>query len=221
MTHILLIDDDDAVVNSVRPVLAREGYRVDHAVPDTQAIRKMLIDEPDLVILGVDPEQTGWYFCHQVLAFRESPLLLLLPSDDEQNRVRGLALGADDCIAKPIPLGEMAARVEALLRRRKSLFVDGTLEVDLAHQEVQVGDERVTLTPIEFCVLAYLIRHVDEVVSHERLVAQVWEMERHRVRDLLRPCIDQLRQKLEPDPTRPRRIVTRQSEGYMLQRIGE
>lgn len=221
MAHILLIDNDEAVVNRVQSVLAREGYRVDHAAPDLKAIRTMLIDEPDLVILGIDPRQEGWHFCHQVLTFLENPLLLLLPTDDEQDRVKALGLGADDCLAKPIPLGELAARVQALLRRGKNLFVDGTLEVDLAHQEVQVGAERVALTPIEFCVLSYLVRHVGEVVPHERLVTQVWRLERHKAHDFLRPCIDQLRQKLEPDPSRPRRIVARQREGYMLQRIGE
>jgi DNA-binding response OmpR family regulator len=221
MTHILLIEKDETVVNSVQPVLAREGYRVDHATPGREAIRTMLLGEPDLVILGVDPPNGGWRFCHQLLPFLESALLLLLSTCDEQDHVKGLNLGADDCMAKPVSLSELVARVQALLRRKKALFVDGSLVVDLADRTVQLGNEPVALTPTEFHVLSCLVQQAGEVVPHERLTAQVWGPDREPSHNLLKPYIYHLRQKLEPDPRRPRRIVTRLREGYMLQRIGE
>jgi two-component system KDP operon response regulator KdpE len=220
MAYILLIDDDNTVLNRVQPALNHEGYRVDHAAPGTQAIRKMLIEEPDLVILGIDPPEDGWQFCHQLLTFLENPLLLLLSTDHERDRIKGLKLGAGDCMAKPVPLGELLARVGALLRRSESTFVDGALVVDLTHREVKLGDEPVALTPTEFLVLSCLVQHVGEVVPHKRLVTQVWGPDRPNSQDLLRPYVHHLRQKLEPDPGRPRRIVTRLREGYMLQRIG-
>jgi DNA-binding response OmpR family regulator len=117
--HILLIDDDKALVQNLLPVMAHLGYRVDQMAFGLDAIRKMLIDEPDVVILGVDPPQAGWQFCHQLLTFLQGPsLLLLLSTADEQDRVKGLGLGADDCMVKPVSTGELVARVETLLRRR-------------------------------------------------------------------------------------------------------
>jgi DNA-binding response OmpR family regulator len=119
LAHILLIDDDEIMIGRVQPALAREGYRVNCAAPGLEAIRRMLLDEPDLVILGIDPPHHGWGFCHQLLTFVEMPLLLLLAGDDEQDRIKGLKLGADDCMAKPAPLGELLARVQSLLRQRQ------------------------------------------------------------------------------------------------------
>jgi DNA-binding response OmpR family regulator len=221
MARILLIDKDETLLNRVQPAFAREGYHVQHTIPGRDAIRTMLLHDPDLVILGIDPPNGGWQFCHQLLPFLASPLLLLLSTDHEQERVKGLNLGADDCMAKPASLGELVARVQALLRRRNSLFVDGPLVVDLACEKVRLGSDPVPLTPNEFQVLSCLIQHVGEVVPHERLATHVWGAGRPTSANLLKPYIYRLRQKLEPDPRRPRRIVTRLREGYMLQRIGE
>jgi len=195
---ILLIDNDDMVLNSVQPVC-----------------------KPDLVILGIDPPGQGWRFCHQLLAFLESPLLLLLSTCDEKDHIKGLSLGADACMAKPVLLGELVARVQALTRQRKDLFVDGDLVVDLNRQEIRLDSESLALTPTEFRVLSCLIQDVGEVVSYQRLLAQVWGPDRRDSRHLLNSCIYHLRQKLEPDPRHPRRIVTRLREGYALHRIEE
>jgi DNA-binding response OmpR family regulator len=227
--HILLIDNDQSLVQSLLPVLIHRGFRVDHIAPGVDAIRQMLIDEPDLVILGIDPSE-GWWFCHQLLTFLKEPsLFLLLRTDDEADRVKGLTLGADDCMARPVAIGEFAARVQGILRRRSpegrrlrpSFFIDGNLVVDLSRRDVQLDGEPVILPAKEFLVLSCLIRHVGEVVPHEQLMTQVWGPDANDSHQILKSYIHKLRQKLEPDPRRPQRIVTRRHEGYMLQRIGE
>lgn len=227
--RILLIDDDPSLVNSILPVLTHQGFRADHIAPNVEAIRQILIDEPDLVILGIAPFE-GWRFCHQLLAFlKESLLFLLLYTDDEEDRVKGLRLGADDCMAQPIAIGEFVARVQALLRRRapkasqlrRSFFIDGNLVVDLSRRDVWLNGQPVMLSAMEFKVLSCLIRHVGEVVPHEQLMMHVWGSGHSDSHDILNVYAHKLRQKLEPDPRHPRRIVTCLREGYMLQRIGE
>lgn len=221
MADILLIDDEDIVTDSVRPVLSREGYRVNCATPGMSAIRKMLMDQPDLVILGIDPSEEGWQFCHQLLTFLESPLLLLLATDNEKDRIKALRLGADTCMVKPVRLGELVARVQALLRRRKNRFVDGALVVDFDREQAWLGEKLLALTPTEFQVLCCLVQHAGEVVPYNQLLARVWGPDRKDSHNLVKSYIHHLRQKLEPDPRHPQRIVTRLREGYVLQRIGQ
>jgi len=225
--RILLIDDDQSLVQSVQPVLAHLRFRVDHSAPGVDAVRKMLIDEPDLVILGIDPLE-GWRFCHQLLPFLEqSSLFLLLQTDDEEDRVTGLSLGAEDCMAKPVAIGEFVARVQAILRRRapqarkrQSFFIDGNLVVDLGHRDVRLNGEPVMLSAMEFRLLSCLVRQVDEVVSHKQLATKMWGPDHRRdPSGSLKSYIYNLRSKLEPDPKQPRRIVTHRGQGYMLQRL--
>ncbi len=220
---ILLIDDDEFRAERVKPVLAREGYRLGHFAPSLDAIRKMLIDKPDLVVLGLDPVQEGWVFYHKVLTFLESPLLLLLSSGDESDRVKGLRLGADDCMSQPLILTELVARVQALLRRsaldseqEKGSFTNSNLVVDLDRREVLLDGEVVPLTRIEFRLLSSLVRHAGETLLYEELLAQVWGPNHTRSRDHLKPHIYHLRQKLESDPSRPQRIMTHRGQGYMF-----
>ena len=216
--YVLLIDDDLVLVESLQPVLASEGYRVEYAAPNLKAIRKMLVDEPQLVILGVNPRQEGWQFCQRLVPFLSGALLLLLSADDEEGRMKGLHLGADDCLVKPIAAKELVARVQALLRRRESLFVDGELVVDLARQQVWLDNRRVALTPTEFRLFSCLVRHAGQVVSPQRLAVEVWGPERSACRQRVTRHIHHLRRKLELDPRHPRRIVTCLREGYLLQR---
>jgi len=226
---ILLIDNDVEAIKEMQPALAREGYRVDHALPGRAAIRQVLIDEPDLVILGVTAREDGWRFCRRLLAFLDSPALLLLTTEDRLDRVKALDLGADDCMVQPVLIAELVARVRALLRRevsrgfrsRQSFFVDDDLVVDLTRREVRLNDEPLRLTSIEFKILSCLVRYAGEVVPYDRLLTQAWGPHQKGSRDSVKQYIHHLRQKLEPDPHQPRRIVTHWGEGYMLKRIAE
>lgn len=226
MAFVLLIDDDMATVQGLQPALAREGYQVEHALPGPLALRKALLDEPDLVILGIRPNEREWQFLRRVVSVLDSPLFLLVSNAVEMDRVRGLDWGADDCMLKPAPAVEVLARVRALLRRdgtgvswrRRSFYSDGELTVDLTRQVAQRDNEPVALTAIEFRLLACLVLNAGQVVPHERLVAEVWGPGYEGSHELVKQHIYQLRRKVERDPSRPCRIVSRRGEGYVLRR---
>jgi DNA-binding response OmpR family regulator len=222
----LLVDGDLKTVGDIQPILAREGYQVDHALPGRGTIRQVLVDEPDLVILGVDEEEEAWRFCRQLLAIVHQPVLLLLAAGSRQDRVRGLDLGADDCMIKPPSLAELIARVRALLRRStadfrsrpRNYFMDGDLTVDFARREVRIDDRPLALTPTEFRLLCCFIRHLGEVLSHDQLLTQVWGPDYVGSRGIVKQHVYHLRQKVESDPHHPQRIVSRWREGYLFQR---
>jgi len=224
---VLVIDDDVATVEEIQRALAQDGYQVALAQPGVDALRKMLLHEPDLVILGVSGKETDWQFCRRLLTFLEQPLLLLLGTKNRMDRVQGLELGADDCMIKPILDIELVARTRALLRRsmspisrqKRSLFVDGELVVDLTRKEIRVNDDPIALTPTEFRLLTCFTNNVGEVVSHDRICTYVWGTDCSGSRDMLKPHIHNLRKKLEPDPSHPQRILTRRGEGYLFRRL--
>ena len=224
---ILLIDNDTATIQKVQPALRQDGYEVACAQPGTDAIRMVLVDQPDLVILGINSQQEDWEFCQRLMTFLNHPLLLLLSTKSQMDRIKGFELGADDCMIKPVVIVELAARARALLRwsasqssrQPHSLFVDGDLTVDVVRREVQRNNQPVALTPTEFRILVCFIKHVEEALSHEEIVAEVWGPNRDGGRDILKLYVHNLRQKIEPDPSHPKRILTRRGEGYVLKRL--
>lgn len=226
---LLHIDTDPSVHNSLRPILVQEGYRVSLAEPGLGAIRKMLAESPDLVILGVDCTTGNWEFCHRLLAFADKPLLLLLKTSNPMDQVRGLELGADDCMIHPVSTIEFVARVRALLRRnehggkraKRGYFVDDDLIVDLQRQEAWLSGQPLALTPTEFRILSCFTQHVDEVLSHERLTMQIWGPDYSDARDSIKQYVHQLRRKLEPNPLHPQRILTRRGEGYLFRTLNQ
>jgi DNA-binding response OmpR family regulator len=225
--HILVIDDDAAAVQELLPALVGEGFQVEYVSPGLNAIRSLLVDQPDLVILGLAGTEAGWQFCRRLLTFLDAPLLLLLSTDNELDLVKGLELGADDCMRRPVLSLELVARVRALLRRNdtrpswrgRSYFVDQGLVIDLTRREVWLDERPVALTPTEFRFLSCLTAHVGEVLSHERLMLHVWGTECAGWRDAIKLYIHHLRRKLEQDPSQPQRIVTRRGRGYVFQRL--
>jgi DNA-binding response OmpR family regulator len=226
-SRILIICEEQAAMPECRPELIHEGFQVDQVAPGLDAIRRILTDSPDLVILGMKPREEAWQFCRQLLTFSDKPLLVLLSGNDRLDRTKGLELGADDCMIKPILQVELIARVRALLRRnaagayrtRQSFFEDGDLVIDLGRREVRLDGRPVRLTPTELRFLWCLVMHAGEVLSHERLSTQVWGAADINAKGSIKLYVHQLRQKLEPDPRHPQRIVTRRGEGYMFQRL--
>ena len=225
LASILFIDEHPSAQNELCPALGQEGYRVAHAAPGLPAMRMMLIGEPDLVILGVDCREGDWNFCDRVLNFLDKPLLLLLRTSNPLDQVKGLELGADDCMMRPVSTVELLARVRALLRRQnfinqraqRGYFVDDDLVIDTMRREVRLNGQPVALTPTEYRILSCFTQHVGEVLSHERLTIQVWGPDCSEARDSIKQYVHQLRQKLEPNPRHPQRILTRRGEGYLFQ----
>lgn len=221
---LLFIDAEPSVYNDLRRALAQDGYRVSLAEPGLGAIRRMLAEAPELVILGVNCLTGDWEFCHRLLAFADKPLLLLLRTSNPMDQVRGLELGADDCMVRPVSAIEFVARVRALLRRsdagtkraKRGYFVDDDLVMDLGRQEVWLSGQPLALTPTEFRLLSCFAQHANEVLSHERLTMQVWGPDYSEARDSIKQYVHQLRSKLEPNPRHPQRIVTRRGEGYLF-----
>jgi DNA-binding response OmpR family regulator len=227
--HVLLIEDDRATVKDLGAAFALDGFHMDHILPGPRAMRKIVIDDPDVVILGIDSQKQSWRYLCQILAFLDKPLLLLLSASNDTDRIKGLELGADDCMIKPILTAEVVARVRALLRRgepqasrsERSFFVDQGLVVDLSRREVWLDGQPVALTPTEFRCLFCLTRHVGEVVSHQQLATQVWGLGCSSDRAAIKQYIYQLRQKLEPAPGRPQRIVCRRGQGYVFRLLAD
>ena len=213
MAYVLLIDDDLDTIQAIQPVLAREGYQVEHALPGPLALRKALLEEPDLVILGIWPHDREWQFFRRLVSVLDSPLFLLLSNAVELDRVKGLDLGADDCMVKPASLVELVARVRVLLRRdnsgvswrKRSYFVDG---------------EAVDLSPIEYKLLSYFLDHPGRILTHQSLLTQVWGWEYADETGYLKVHIHNLRKKICPDPATPRYVVTERGLGYRFEMPG-
>jgi two-component system response regulator VicR len=221
---ILLIDDDVDLIREVAMALMQEGYLTEHVVPGTEAFRKLLVDAPDLVILGLDCQESDWSYCRQVLTFLDNPLLLLLTTDSKLDRTRGLEIGADDCMIKPVITEEVVARSRALLRRHAgpftrvgyNLFIDEHFVIDLACREVRIDGRRVILTPTELRILCCLAKHAGEALSSDRLATQVWGAGGKGNPETIKVYVHRLRNKLEVDPRNPTRIVTRRGAGYLF-----
>lgn len=228
MSCLLLIDTDESLLASLQPLLLQEGFRVDHERLGLDAIRKLLVVEPDVVILGLSNREQDWQFYRRLLTFLDKPLMLLLSSQDDRDRVKALNWGADDCMARPFLKEELVARIHALMRRNmhaasrssRSYFVDEGLVIDLTRREVWFNDEPVSLTPTEFRFLTCFAAHEGQVLSHDQIMMQVWGTRHACTRDSIKLYVYQLRQKLEPNPGTPRRIITRRGEGYLFQRLG-
>lgn len=222
---ILLLDDNPASTRAVYLALDAEAYTVQHAPLGHGALRQLLLDEPALVILAIAPANGEWRFFRRLLALVECPLLVILPTRDDLLAAQALDLGADDCMYLPFLAAELVARVRALLRRdragadkrRQNYLVDGDLVVDVARREVRCNNRPVALTSTEFEVLACLVQHRGRLLRHRDLIAQVWGPQAVVSPVSLRQYISHLRQKLEPDPRHPCRIVSCWGHGYMLQ----
>ena len=226
---ILLIEDDQQLSFLLSQQLHDEGYRVICAGDGVRGHAMLQQHEPDLVLLDIImPRMDGWETCRQLVPFLEQPLLLLLASSEELDQVKGLDMGADDCMVKPVPLLELVARIRALLRRhrtapglgRRDLFVDGDLVVDLTRKEVHLADQPVSLTPTEYRLLTCFVRHTGQVLSRERLLTEVWGPGHANAQNLIKQHVHHLRKKIEPDPQRPCHIVTERGLGYRFQVLG-
>ncbi len=220
---ILVVDDEPRMTRFIRMNLELEGYRVIEAHNGVEALDKVRTDLPDMVILDVMmPELDGFETLSMLREVSTVPVIMLTVRADEEDKVRGLELGADDYVTKPFGARELASRIKAVLRRTQGpvtpeeavLQIDERLSIDFNRQEVIVEGEHVKLRPTEFRLLYHLIENVGWVVPHETLLAKVWGYEYREEIQYLRLYVTYLRQKIEPDPSHPRYIFTERGVGY-------
>jgi two-component system KDP operon response regulator KdpE len=223
---ILVVDDEPAQVRLVDQVLTHNGYEVLKASNGQEALRIIFEQKPDLVLLDVVmPRLDGWQTCNRIREVTDIPIIMLTGQrNSEEDIVRGLDYGADEYLSKPLGNKELVARVRAALRRaerpsylnekKKTLFSDGYLIVDMAERRVTVNGEKLKLTPREFRLLALLVENAGHVLSHQQVLENVWGWEYINDIDYVRIYISHLRQKLEPNPSQPRYILTEPGVGY-------
>jgi len=223
--HILVVEDEPQYLRLIRFNLETEGYRVRGAATGEDALALLRERAPDLVILDIMlPGIDGFEVCQRIREVSAVPIIMLTAKGAEEDKVKGLQLGADDYVTKPFSAQELLARVQAVLRRthlvdfptRGTPLTLGKLEIDFSAQQVTLHSRPVSLSPTEYRLLACLAASPGTVLSHKQLLERVWGPGYQREEDMLRVTLWRLRRKLEEDPSNPRYILTRPGLGYML-----
>ncbi len=221
---ILVVDDEPRMVRFIKMNLDLEGYQTLEANNGLQALEKVRDYEPDLVLLDVEmPGLDGFETLKRIREISDVPVIMLTVRSDEDDRIRGLDLGADDYVTKPFSPRELSSRIRAVLRRFENtsnrpedqiIKIDDRLQVDLQRRDVIVNGKRLSLRPTEYRLLYHLIQNAGWVVPHEVLLTKVWGHEYVNDNHLLRLYITYLRKKIEEDPAHPRYIFTERGLGY-------
>jgi len=220
--RILVVDDEERMVRFIRMNLEHDGYQVVEALNGKQAVDK-LRDTPDLILLDVMmPDIDGFEVLEMVRQVSSVPVIMLTAKGEEDDRVRGLELGADDYITKPFSPRELVSRVKAVLRRTEGatgsmhglIEVDDRLRIDFDRREIWLEGKLVKLRPTEYRLLYHLVQNAGWVVSHDQLLQKVWGYEYRDEPHYVRLYINYLRQKLEKDPSDPKYILTERGVGY-------
>jgi DNA-binding response OmpR family regulator len=225
-TTILIVDDDLQLLQLVALNLELEGYAVLLASDGLQALSQIETHAPDLVLLDVMmPRMSGFAVCHRVREFSTVPIIIITAQGRSQDKVRGLDLGADDYLTKPLNMDELLARVRAVLRRAqvtederalRTAMTIGDLTIDFGQQLVLMAGRKVVLTPTEYRLLADLARNAGRIVPQDLLLERVWGKEYVGEHHMLQVNINRLRHKLEVDPAHPRYLLTEAGVGYLL-----
>ncbi len=227
-TTIVAADDDPQLLRLVTRNLEFEEYEVLPASDGVLALEQVEAHSPDLVLLDVMmPRMDGFTVCQRIREFSTVPIIIVTARGQDQDKVRGLDLGADDYLTKPFSVDELLARVRAVLRRAqfsanehahvlRTTNTIGDLAVDYAQHLVTMAGQEVPLTPIEYRLLAYLAQNAGRVVTQDLLLEHVWGSEYLGESHMLQVNINRLRRKIEADPTHPLYLLTKVGIGYLL-----
>ena len=223
---ILIIEDEAAIRRFVRPTLEAHGYKLLESETGAQGLALASEHRPDAVLLDLGlPDGDGMRVLERLREWSRAPIVIISARDREADKIAALDAGADDYLTKPFGVGELLARVRVALRHAAQLqsgttqpiFQTGTLRVDLEHRRVFVSEVEIHLTPIEYKLLAELVRHAGKVLTHRHLLREVWghgyETESH----YLRVHMGSLRRKIEENSSRPRYLRTELGIGYRLE----
>jgi two-component system KDP operon response regulator KdpE len=221
---VLVIDDEPPIRRLLRTSLGAAGHRVVTAENAAEALTMVGAEKPDVVILDLGlPDRGGLDVIAEIRSKSPVPIIVLSARSDERAKVEALDLGADDYVAKPFGMAELMARIRAALRHAYQAegelpaFTSGDLKVDLVRRHVSRGGLEIKLSRKEFELLRHLVMHAGKVLTHRQLLREVWGPAQIDEVQYLRVFIRGLRQKLEPDPTRPSHILTELGVGYRLQ----
>jgi DNA-binding response OmpR family regulator len=223
-TRILVVDDEPRYLRLLEANLLTEKYEVFTASDGEEALESFSANPVDLVLLDVMlPRMDGFSVCQRIRQFSNVPIIMLTAKGEEQDRVRGLDVGADDYLVKPFSVMELLARVRAVLRRAQvseteqdRFFTHGNLRIDFARAEVWLGEQPVYLSATEYRLLLQFTHNIGKVLSAEELLTGVWGPEYRDDKEILWVTIARLRQKVEDDPHTPVHIATRSGLGYLM-----
>lgn len=222
--RVLVVDDEPRYLRLLEANLLTEGYQVYTASDGEMALETFSATPVDLVLLDVlMPRMDGFTVCQRIRQFSNVPIIILTAKGEEQDRVRGLDVGADDYLVKPFSITELLARVRAVLRRaqvteigQNRFFTHGALRIDFARAEVSLAEQPVYLSATEYRLLLQFTHNIGKVLTAEELLTSVWGSEYRDDKEILWVTIARLRQKVEEDPHTPRHIVTRSGLGYLM-----
>lgn len=221
---ILVVDDEPPIRRFLKSGLSAADYRVIEANDAAEALRAVITRKPDLVVLDLGlPDRNGFEVIELIRRQSPVPIVVLSARDDERSKVVALDCGADDYVSKPFGLGELTARLRAALRHAfhaqgaTPLFTSGELTVDLVRRRVTRSGVEVKLSPKEFELLQQLVTHAGKVLTQKYLLSEIWGPAHTNDVQYLRVVVRAIRQKIEPDSTRPTHILTELGVGYRLQ----
>jgi two-component system KDP operon response regulator KdpE len=225
---VLVIDDEPQIRRLVSTGLELHGFAVKEAESGAVGLSAAVHLQPDVIILDLGlPDMNGIEVLKSVRAWSNVPVIVVSINSDMEQKVMLLKLGADDYIVKPFGIAELAARCEAALRRyhksadNSPIVQTGALVIDLVSRSVLLGEKQILLTRKEYRLLHVLAAHLGLVVTHEQLFKEVWGKKSNESMQYLRSLMRLLRQKIEPDPTQPKFLITESGVGYRLERHKE
>ncbi len=222
---ILIVEDDRQFAYLLREDLQDRGFQVLLADDGVDGVHLVERHDPDLVVLDVMmPRMNGWEACRRIRKVSAVPIIILTARRDDLDRIRGLELGADDYVVKPCSAAELAARIQAVLRRcRGTIFpdqivqIDDRLTVDWTRHQVLIDGQPVDLSLIEYRLLTCLLKKPGQIWTPQSLLTEVWGWEYADETGYLKVYIHRLREKIEPDPHHPRYILSERGRGYWFQ----
>ncbi|MGH9190801.1 MAG: response regulator [Acidimicrobiales bacterium] len=224
VSSVLVVDDEPAIIRALAVALQARGYRVLTAATAEEALGRVAIDAPTVVVLDLGlPDLDGLEVCRRIRAWSEVPIIVLTAEGADDRKVAALDEGADDYVTKPFSMPELLARVRVAIRHRRpadgpndrSVLEVGDVRIDVPDRRVTVGGRAVDLTPKEFGFLAALARHPGRVLTHRMILEEVWGPGYATESQYLRVYASQLRKKIEDDPKLPR-LITEPGVGYRL-----
>jgi two-component system KDP operon response regulator KdpE len=223
--RVLVVDDDPQIRRVMRTTLEAKGYDVDEAGSGEQALELTRTEKYDLIILDINlPGKSGVETCREIHTMSSTPVIMLTVRDAGEDKIEALDAGACDYVTKPFAMGELLARIRAVLRRTPTLAISGVthlklddVEINFESRRVIVSGKPMRLTSKEFDLLLYLAIHRNRTIPHRELLREVWGSEFVDERKYLRVFINRLRKKIESSPREPKFLLTEPFVGYRLQ----